>query len=316
MKTEIITVDPSRLQLLEQNARFMRHETFSRLVQNVKEDAVLTQLPFCAILGYYSPEDEIPKDEDGEPVWEVLSGNHRVRAAITAGLKQIQIQVTYDPLSRDRRKAIQLSHNAISGEDDPAILKTIYDSISTPSLRIYSGLDDQALGLLQDIDPDSISEANLTFQTISMLFLPDEIKEAEKVWEEAKKTLAGNKQIWIVRWAEYDKVMDALETASFAYTVRNTATAMLLILDVFNNHLEDLAEGWVNPDETTKKNVGKVPIDTILGSRMLSPKVALQLRKVVQKMKGKQEIVASIDAVAKLADLYLEGPEYGTTENG
>jgi len=115
MKTQVITIDPNKLHFLEQNARFMRHEVFTRLVQNLKEDGELTQLPFCAILGYFTEDDEIQTDEEGDPIWEVLSGNHRAKAAIAAGIKEIKVQVTYEPLSPDRRKAIQLSHNAIAG---------------------------------------------------------------------------------------------------------------------------------------------------------------------------------------------------------
>ena len=54
MQTKIITTDPKRIRLLELNARFMRHETFARLVANIKKDGDLTQTPFGAIVGYYS----------------------------------------------------------------------------------------------------------------------------------------------------------------------------------------------------------------------------------------------------------------------
>lgn len=83
MQTKVIQVDPKTLKLLEVNARFMRHEEFQRLVANVKQDGQLTSAPFAA------------RNPDG--TYEVLSGNHRVQAAIAAGLESIQcpIKITH-----------------------------------------------------------------------------------------------------------------------------------------------------------------------------------------------------------------------------
>lgn len=75
MQTKVIHVDPKTLKLLEMNARFMRHEEFQRLVANVKKDGQLTSAPFAA------------RNADG--TYEVLSGNHRVQAAIAAGVESI-----------------------------------------------------------------------------------------------------------------------------------------------------------------------------------------------------------------------------------
>jgi len=307
MNTRIITIDPNKLRLLEQNARYMRHEVFTRLVQNLKRDGELTQLPFCAILGYYSEGDEIPRDEDGEPIWEVLSGNHRVKASIAAGLTEIMVQVTDEPLSPDRRKAIQLSHNAIAGEDDPAILKSVYDSIQDTSMRMYSGLDDRQLELLEQVAVGSLTEANLDFQTISMTFLPDEVEAVREVWESAREEVAGSKEVWLARWAEYDKALDAIEAASDSYNVRNTATALLVVLEVFSRHITDLAEGWLEPDGEAKKSVGKVPVSSIFSTHKIPAKDAAKLKRVVDKMLSEKKIDNDDrwQAMVRLAEDYL-----------
>ena len=135
---------------------------------NIKRDGQLTSAPFAAL-----------DPADGK--YEVLSGNHRVQAAISAGLQTIPCIITDDPLSEEQRIAIQLSHNAIVGQDDPDILKKLYDKILDIDLKEYSGLDDKTLGLLDKAQSQAMSEANLEFQVLSIVYLPDELKAAQTV---------------------------------------------------------------------------------------------------------------------------------------
>lgn len=287
MNTKVIKIDPKKLILLKINARFMRHETFHRLVDNVKEDGVLTQLPFAALLDYYEPGDEIQYWEDGTPKYEVLSGNHRVKAAIAAKLDVIEIQVTDDPRTRDQRKAIQLSHNSITGEDDPATLKYIYESIDDPDYRVYSGLDDKQLELIGDDRADTLNEANLAFQPITMLFLPNEIEQLNQVWDKVKQEVKGAKGGWLSRWAEYDRVMDAMEITSMAYGVKNTATTMIIILEIFSRHFDDLRDGWLDSDNEPFAGAGKIPIQSVLGTSFLPAKTGAKVVKAIKKMENK-----------------------------
>ena len=89
INTRIIEIDPRELKLLKMNARFMRHEEFQRLVANIKRDGQLTSAPFAAL-----------DPADGK--YEVLSGNHRVQAAISAGLQTIPClsEKGYNPINQ------------------------------------------------------------------------------------------------------------------------------------------------------------------------------------------------------------------------
>jgi hypothetical protein len=301
MQTRTIKIDPKRIQLLKFNARFMRHETFSRLVENVKRDNALTSVPFCAIVDYYHQGDPIPRYEDtGEPIYEVQSGNHRIKAAISAGLSEVEVMVTDDPLTPDERKAIQLSHNEIAGEDDPATLKLIYEGIENLELRLYSGLDDKKLELLADVKPGSLGEATLEFQPVSLVFLPDELEQVQELWETVKKSTAGAKGLWLARWHEYDKFMDSLEDASRAYGIKNVATTLLIILEVFTRHIEDLQEGFLAADlEPNDQVKNAVPISSILGDTNIPPKTASMIAKAIAKKKDKtrKAVFEALDAV-------------------
>ncbi|MBI5954353.1 MAG: hypothetical protein HY865_22075 [Chloroflexi bacterium] len=307
MQTKIIRIDPRKLKLLEVNAHFMRHEVFMRLTENVKEDKALTSVPFCAIYQYFTADDPIQRLEDGSPQYEVLSGNHRVKSAIAADLPEIDVMVTDEPLSPDRRKAIQLSHNALVGEDDPATLKMIYGDIQDLTMRLYSGLDDKRLDMLDKVSPGALGEANLQFQPVSFMFLPDELDQVKEVWEIAKKEAGAAKLLWLARMKEYDAVMDALEATSSSYGVKNVTTSLIAILEIFTRHITDLSEGYITQDGEATKGVGAVPIASVTGVN-IPAKTAALLKKVLERTrstmpKGK----TNIDALHQLLEQFSDG---------
>jgi hypothetical protein len=240
MNVFTVEVNPREVKLLETNARYMKHEEFNRLVDNVRKDGKLTSTPFLC------------KEADaGSPCgshWLCLSGNHRTRAAMEVGLDSITCLATDDDLSEEQKIAIQLSHNAIAGQDDPATLKALYEQILDTSLKKYSGLDDKTLELLDKFSSISISEANLAFQMLSMVFLPNELEAAKKVIDEAKGRVKSSDVIWIARMADYDKWLDAQETTGSAHNVHNVATAVSIILKLFERNITQLSEAW---EETT-----------------------------------------------------------------
>lgn len=256
-------MDPRELKLLEVNARYMRHEMFQQLVVNIRRDGKLTSVPFA----WY----------DGSE-YEVLSGNHRVAAAVEAGLASIEVMLTDDELTDDQRIAIQLSHNAISGEDDPQLLRQLFERIGNVDMRLYSGLDDQALDLLSEVDPISFTEASLKFANVSMIFLPEDLAEAQAILGEALTSASGADEIWLNRIPEYDSLLDALDTTSSAHGIRNTATAMMIIMEMFRAHIGDLAEAIEERGDSEW-----VPISVLLGTDKIPVSLARGLAKRIDK---------------------------------
>lgn len=236
----IINLNPRALKLLDLNAQFMEGAEYRQLVENIKADGCLTgNTPFA-----WRVHDDGAQQPSDPPVYEVLSGNHRVRASIDAGLDEITIEATDQYLNPARRAAIQLAHNAIVGRSDPATLKLIFQSIDDVGLRMYTGLDDKLLGLLPDAGVAPLSEAALEFQTISLTFLPDEAEAAAAALDRARKAAGKMDGHWLARWADYDRAMDGVEAAGQAHGVKNTATALMLVLNVFERHAEDLAAAY------------------------------------------------------------------------
>ena len=273
MQTKIIEIDPKELKLLELNARFMKHEEYVRLVANIKRDGKLTSAPFACL------------DNDA---YLVLSGNHRTKAAIEAGLELIPCIVTDDNLTQDQRLAIQLSHNAIVGQDDPFILKQLYEKILDVDMKEYSGLDDKTLDLLDKFSASGMSEANLKFQTLSMVFLPDELEEAKSIIGQAIEQNKSSDEIWLARFAEYDKWLDCQEITSSAYNIKNVATAIDIILRIFERNIIQLSEAW----EDSKDDKHWIPIETIIGRNKIPQSAAKIIKKALDKMVSSGDITS------------------------
>lgn len=307
MQTRIIRIDPRKLKLLEVNARFMRHEVFMRLTENVRKDNVLSSVPFCAVYNYFTSADAIPLFDDGTPVYEVLSGNHRVKAAIAADLPEIDVMVTDDPLTPDERKAIQLSHNELTGEDDPATLKMIYGSISDLQMRLYTGLDDKRLDMLEKVAPGALGEANLQFQPVTFMFLPDELDQVKEVWEIAKKEAGASKLLWLARMSEYDALMDSLEAASNSFGVKNVTTALIAVLEIFTRHITDLSEGYLDQEGEAMKGTGAVPVASVIGVNIPAKTAALLKKSLERTRSNMLKGSTNADALHRLLEQSIEG---------
>src|SRR5690606_5093950 len=138
----------------------------------------------------------------------------------------------------------QLSHNAIAGEDDPEILRELYERIENVDLKLYAGLDDATLELPKEVRPPSISEVNLQFRNVSIVFLPDDLERAQEAWAEAKAVLSKADETWLASMADYDDWLDTIEAAQASHDIKNVATALMLVLDLARKHITELEEGW------------------------------------------------------------------------
>ena len=111
------------------NARIMRKEMQDQLTANIKNRGQLESLPLLV-------------EKDG--VLEIISGHHRIKSARAAGMKEIIAIIDVSGLSRSKIASKQLAHNAISGFDDPSILREICK-------------------MLDDVDRFEIKGSELTF---------------------------------------------------------------------------------------------------------------------------------------------------------
>lgn len=296
MRREIRRVDPRTIKLLDLNARFMKYETYQQLVRNVRRDGALTSVPFC----WTTPEGRL----------EVLSGNHRVQAAIDADLDEIDVMVTDEPLTYQQRVGIQLSHNAIDGEDDPAVLKQLYDSLDDTDWRAYAGLDDKTLDLLQQVDVGSLADVDLDYATVQIVFLPPELQSVREVLDDAKKATPSDER-WAAAMREHDRLLDALAETRDSYNIGNIATALALILGVYEKHRDELKDGFLDPATGEALHKGWSPLNVIFGRGTIPAQAAAVVVRAVEAMIGREEIAHDKpwQALEYWAADYLAGPQ-------
>jgi len=301
MQPDTITIDPRKIQLLALNARYMRHETFARLVANVKQSGYLGSTPLLAPLGLYEEGDEPQRDEAGDIVYEVLSGNHRTKAAIEAGLATITALAISWPMSREERIGIQLSHNSIEGEDDPALLKMLYEQLDI-DWKLFAALDDKQLELMAQVSTGSLSEASLLYQSLTFVFLPHEIEEIKATFDEARKLTPGT--LYLARFADYDLFLNTLEDIGSAHMVRNAASQVLLLLNLASKHLGELQDGWY--DEATKeaKHDKTAPLSSLFNATTIPTRNAVTVVRALSAAKERQ--IKPADALELWAKSYLE----------
>lgn len=289
-KLKVISID--ECELLEKNARYMKNETFQNLVNNIKRDGGLSSIPFCYLT------------EEGK--YRVLSGNHRVQAAKVAGFTELLVIYTDKPMTRDEQIAVQLAHNSLVGEDDPVILQELYNEIEDLTLKYYSGLDDKVLEQLEKVQVMGLTEAQLDYLSLSFVFLPEEAERLVEVLEKVKNELASD--AILARNTEYSRLLDTVAKTQGAYNIHNGATAIMLILDVFERHQEDLKAGWLDEEgEVIHKNF--VPISSVIGTDMIPAPTAEIILRAVEKMMSAGDITSKNkwQALEYWAAEYLSG---------
>ena len=221
-KTEIKRVDPRTLKRREVNARYMSPEEFKRLVENVRLDGGLTS----AVLTCSLPDGGL----------EILSGHHRTAAAVEAGIATIEVINISTLLTEERKKAIQLSHNAINGKDNQSILAELYSDLSLDA-KIFSGLTDEILNL-DKLDIAGLGEAISKLRRSASPSCP-RIARGRNTLNKIK----ANKQIvatHVARYRDFNAVFDAIIAVKEKRGVVNSALALTVMAELAIERLQQL----------------------------------------------------------------------------
>lgn len=201
------------------NARYMKGEQFNQLVDNIRRDGVLTSLPLV--------HEQV-----------VLSGNHRVLAGIKAGLEEADVVEIVGSLPEARKLALQLSHNAITGQDDPSILAGLYAELDL-DWKSYSGVTDDVLKGIEELNLASLSAGATTYQDMLLTFLPEDatafldlVKQIETKGKKLVRLLASLN--------DFDRFFDTAVAVKEKLNIQNTATAVRMMATLAAERLAEI----------------------------------------------------------------------------
>jgi len=226
LQTKNLSVNPRSLHKREINARYMEPTQFDRLVQNVLIDGKLTSTVLCF------------KTEKGD--LEILSGHHRCAAAIKAGLDEIDVEVILTQLSDERKVAIQLSHNSITGQDNPSILTKMYENLDL-SAKKFSGLTDESLGNFGKLSLEGLGAATIRYEQLLFLFLPEDLELFEETLKQFEKR-AQAPHIHIAPMEAFEAFFDAVVRTKNEQSVFNSAVALTVMAQLAMERLDQLEE--------------------------------------------------------------------------
>lgn len=235
LRTEHYQADPRSLLMLagRQNARYMTAEQINRLAANLKHDGVLTS----SILVFRPrPENtQFFRPDNDRAV--VLSGNHRNEASIMAGLPTVPVIEILSPLTDEQATAIQLSHNAIEGQDDASVLLELYERLDLNE-KLYSGVTDDAFKV-EELDLSGMGIGNPTYQEISLLFLPSEAEEFVELVKRLTKTTKRPLTL-AADLSDFEHLFDSIIRVKESLNVYNSALAFRMMATLAIERLDQM----------------------------------------------------------------------------
>lgn len=224
-KLAIYKVHLDLLREQDKNARIMSSQKFERLAENIKDRGALESLPFCVLR----------TNEHGNVQFEIISGHHRTRAARAAGVEWVFVIVDETDMPKDDVISKQLAHNALSGHDDPQLLKDLYAEIQSLDARIASGVLEQELTFdIQNVQIDEVN-LNLDYEIINLLFFPKQYAN----WRDVIDLLEADAEIGLVDRREWDKFAKTVRDVSSREDIRNMSAIVARMVEIVREHYRE-----------------------------------------------------------------------------
>ncbi len=210
-------------ELLEKNARFMSKETIERLSENIQHDGFLSQLPFGV------------KQENGK--FLIVSGNHRIKAAIRAKQKRVLILYGLETdFDKNRRLAVQLSHNAIVGEDDKGILRELYVDIDDLFSKEYTGVLEEFMLNYEPVKLPELSELDIPLHEIHFTFSHADHEYVQKVLDRLEiQNCKPDRNAVVI--GDMDRFVDVVTLVKKRKNVRDRSIALLRMCQICEDYL-------------------------------------------------------------------------------
>jgi len=216
IKVEMKEINFRDVEEAELNANEMSDSDFKRLVKNIIRDGVLTTAPLLMI-------------QPNKNKYRCISGHHRIRAAIKAGLSKAFCIITNE-LDESTRIRLQLAHNDIHGEPNENTLAILQQKLKEIDLTLIDFND-------VDIKIDEAQEIEYTpptFRYINICLLEESRESLVDLIESLGKIDAIN---WIIEKKQYENVTDLL-TLAFEKGFKTPGQAFGKFLEIINENKE------------------------------------------------------------------------------
>lgn len=207
------------------NAHVMPRARFERLVANIKRRGQMESLLYCAQPG-------------GEGHITIVSGHHRRKAALDAGITTAWVLIDRARLTRSQLIAKQLAHNFLVGHDDVDIVKALLGKITDPDDLLASGAPADLLGDVEKMAAVNLFTPALDFQyqTVALAFLPLQMAELEKY---LSRFDADQDLLILGHEAQFRPFLEALTRFAKVKKIRAGATAVAELVRLAN----EIADG-------------------------------------------------------------------------
>jgi hypothetical protein len=220
LEYEIKELNFRDIQETELNAQEMSEKDFNRLVENIRVDGCLTSTPL------------VNETEEGKYI--CISGHHRIRAAIKAGLNFSNCIILKN-IDESTRIRLQLSHNDIHGESNKDIVAILLNKLNAIDIHLVETKDiEAAKQKTKNIDINVP-----TFKYINICLIEQSRKDLVDMIMSLEKSDSVN---WLISKEEYENVKDLL-TYAFEHNFKTPGQAFGKFLDIIKENKE-LIKRW------------------------------------------------------------------------
>lgn len=208
---------------LEKNAHFFEKDKMDKLVSNIAKDGFLSQLPFGM------------KRSDGK--YLILSGNHRLKAAIKAQLEFILI-LYIDEVDKDTQIAYQLSHNALVGRDDIQMLKDIYAEIESIEAKEFTGLNGMQFVEVEKLQVSSINDGDIELTEVKFLFIENRKNDVKAVLSELEQQKIDKDCAIVV--GSFDAFVKTMTEVKKVYGIKSNTVAFGRMIEICDDVVKSI----------------------------------------------------------------------------
>jgi len=200
------------------NAQSMNEKDFNRLVKNLKRDGVLTSSPLLM-------------DQTGKQKTMCISGHHRIKAAIKAGIEGCVCLIS-DELDDSTRIRLQVAHNDIHGEPNEDILAIMQQSLSDIDISLVDSTDME--NIIKEAQEVSIDIPQFRYINICLVE-----KSRERFVDMLLKLEKADAINYIIDNKEYEQIKDLL-TVAFDKGFKTAGQAIGVFMDIVDNNKDEI----------------------------------------------------------------------------